>query len=117
VAIKNKGNQNMKAILFNQTGSVDEVLQIADIPQPVPGENQVLIKVEASPIQPADVLFIGGHYRVQPVFPQTAASCEQGAVENSPTGALADVVGQSTSYAGDPPVRFVPVSGSDAPDA
>ena len=62
----------MKAIIFEQPGNPDDVLRLDDVPLPDIGEEQVLIKVDARPIQPADFLFIGGHYRIKPVFPQSA---------------------------------------------
>jgi NADPH:quinone reductase-like Zn-dependent oxidoreductase len=77
---------NMKAITFEQSGRPEDVLQLSDIPRPVPGENQVLIKVAARPIQPADFLFIGGRYRLQPVFPQPAGLEGVGTIVESGPG-------------------------------
>lgn len=62
----------MQAALFEQAGVAEDVLTIRDIPSPVPAPGEVLIRVAARPIQPADYLFIGGHYRLKPVFPQVA---------------------------------------------
>ncbi len=43
----------MKAIICERYGP-PEVLQLKDLPKPVPAENQVLVKVRASSINPAD---------------------------------------------------------------
>jgi NADPH2:quinone reductase len=62
----------MRAVIFEQSGRAEEVLTVRDIPSPVPMRGEVLIKVVARPIQPADFLFIEGRYRVKPAFPQVA---------------------------------------------
>jgi len=62
----------MRAIVFEQSGQPEDVLSLKEIPPPIPQSGQVLIKVVARPIQPADFLFIGGRYRIKPVFPQPA---------------------------------------------
>ncbi len=54
-----------------------------EIEIPAPGEGQLLIKVKASPIHPADYLFIAGKYRYQPVFPQIAGLEGAGLVEQA----------------------------------
>ncbi len=43
----------MKAIIFKQYGG-PEVLEYAEIPEPVPGEGEMLIKVEAASVNPVD---------------------------------------------------------------
>jgi len=62
----------MRAITFDQTGNPEEVLKMRNIPIPIPGKGEVRIKVLASPINPADNLFINGKYRIKPNFPQIA---------------------------------------------
>ncbi len=49
----------MKAIVTTAYGSPD-VLQLQDVPKPTPKDNQVLIKVHASVVGPADVAFRQG---------------------------------------------------------
>ena len=62
----------MKALFFNEKGKAEEVLQCGNIDEPdlLPGE--LKIKMLASPINPADFMFIEKQYRVQPRFPQIA---------------------------------------------
>jgi NADPH:quinone reductase-like Zn-dependent oxidoreductase len=43
----------MKAVLFDTFGG-PEVLQVRDIPEPVPGDGEVLVEIHASTINPAD---------------------------------------------------------------
>ncbi len=62
----------MQAVIFEQPGRAEDVLIVRDMPSPTLDRNQVLIRVVARSIQPADFLFIEGHYRVKPVFPQVA---------------------------------------------
>lgn len=62
----------MQAVVFGRAGRAEDVLQVRDIPPPVPAAGQVLIEVAARPIHPADFMFIAGRYRVAPVYPQTA---------------------------------------------
>lgn len=62
----------MQALVFDTPGKAQDVLQMQEIAVPEPGPGQVLVQLEARPIQPADLMFIGGRYRIKPVFPQTA---------------------------------------------
>ena len=62
----------MKAIIFDKTGKANDVLKLEEIPISEPNDNEVRIKILASTINPADMLFIEGKYRMQPSFPQTA---------------------------------------------
>jgi NADPH:quinone reductase-like Zn-dependent oxidoreductase len=45
---------------------------LQEVPQPQPLEGEMLIKVLASTINRADILFIAGKYRMQPNLPQIA---------------------------------------------
>jgi NADPH:quinone reductase-like Zn-dependent oxidoreductase len=62
----------MKAIIFDQIGKANDVLKLEEILISEPNDNEVRIKILASTINPADMLFIEGKYRMQPSFPQTA---------------------------------------------
>ena len=43
----------MKILNFNQAGNPTDVLRLTEKEKPVPGDDEVLIKVSGSPIQPA----------------------------------------------------------------
>lgn len=62
----------MQAVVFEQPGNPLDVLSVREIARPTPGPGQVLVRVAARPIQPADFLFIGGRYRIRPGSPQVA---------------------------------------------
>ncbi len=49
----------MKAIVYHNYGS-PEVLKLADIPKPVPNDNQVLVKVYSASVNPLDWHFMRG---------------------------------------------------------
>ncbi len=71
----------MKALIFNKIGEPKDVLELKEISKPIPGPNEVLIKVLGSPIHPADYMFIQGKYRYKPEFPQTAGLEGAGIIE------------------------------------
>jgi len=76
----------MKAIVFDQAGKPEQVLALKEIPIPEPGENEVRVRLLASPINPADILFIAGRYRIQPSFPQVAGLEGAGIVDKCGNG-------------------------------
>jgi hypothetical protein len=59
----------MKAIRFNQTGSLSE-LRVTSMAQPVPRHGEVLVKVQAAAINPSDVKNVLGRMN-QTTFPRT----------------------------------------------
>lgn len=57
----------MKAVIFSQFGVPWEVAEVVERPDPdPPGEGEVLIAVEAVPINPADLLTLSGDYGAEP---------------------------------------------------
>jgi NADPH:quinone reductase-like Zn-dependent oxidoreductase len=54
----------MKAIVYRQYGSPD-VLRVEEIERPVPRDNEVLIRVYAASVNPADLLFRGTSFIVR----------------------------------------------------
>jgi NADPH:quinone reductase-like Zn-dependent oxidoreductase len=62
----------MQAVVFDIAGEPRDALRLTEVPAPQPGEGEVLVKVTARPIQPADLAFIRGQYRLRPSFPQIA---------------------------------------------
>lgn len=64
----------MKAVRFSRFGKAHEVAEIVDLPDPgEPGDGEVLVDLEAAPINPADLLQFEGRYGAEPpplpVFP------------------------------------------------
>jgi NADPH:quinone reductase-like Zn-dependent oxidoreductase len=62
----------MKACVFDTPSESNDVLHVLDVPIPTPGEGELLVRIEASPIQPSDFMFIAGRYRMKPVPSQVA---------------------------------------------
>lgn len=71
----------MKSIFFETTGAPEEVLQVNNVPIPDPGNDEVRVRILASPINPADELFIKGRYRIAPQLPQIAGLEGVGVIE------------------------------------
>ena len=78
----------MKAVVFERAGNPDEVLRVSDIPPPEIGDGQVLVKVDTRPVQPADLFFIRGQYRIKPKFVQVAGLEGAGVVLDSGRSAI-----------------------------
>ncbi len=49
----------MKAVVYDKYGGPD-VLQLADVETPAPGPNELLVKVHAAAVNPADWHFVRG---------------------------------------------------------
>ncbi|KAM4642175.1 zeta-crystallin-like [Discoglossus pictus] len=72
----------MRAIRVFEFGGPDVLKLHADIPVPVPGENQVLIKVHACGINPVETYIRAGVYARKPTLPYTPGSDISGVIED-----------------------------------
>ena len=61
-----------------------EVLEYVSGPIPVPEEGEVLVRMKAAPINPADINFVQGVYGLKPVLPHSREMC----IRDSYRGAL-----------------------------
>ncbi len=62
----------MKVVQFNAFGAPHEVAECVEVPDPAePGPDEVVVAVEAFPINPADLLTISGGYATRPPLPAT----------------------------------------------
>lgn len=58
----------MRAIQFHSFGG-PEVLKLDEVQDPVPGPDEVIIRVKAAGVNPADTYMRNGTYRIQPTLP------------------------------------------------
>ncbi|RVU17640.1 NADPH:quinone oxidoreductase family protein [Streptomyces antnestii] len=61
----------MQAWQVHRNGEPSEVMELAEIERPVPGDGQVLLRVRAANINFPDALMCRGHYQVRPPMPFT----------------------------------------------
>lgn len=79
----------MKRAVFDRPGPPPEVLRVEeDVPAPEPARGEVLVRMLASPINPSDLMYIGGKYGLQPRLPATPGFEGVGVVERSGGGVL-----------------------------
>jgi NADPH:quinone reductase len=70
----------MKAIVVKQFGGPD-VLQLAEVPTPQPAAGQILVKIAAIGVNPADTYMRTGTYAVKPQLPYTPGGDAAGTIE------------------------------------
>lgn len=61
----------MQAWQVHENGEPSEVMRLADVARPEPGDGQILLRVRAANINFPDVLMCRGHYQVRPPLPFT----------------------------------------------
>ena len=64
-------NKTFKAAVYETHGNPTEVLRVIEFPWPTPGPNEVVVKMHAAPINPADLNSIEGKYPIKPTLPAT----------------------------------------------
>jgi len=71
----------MKAILVRQFGGPD-VLKFEELPTPKPAAGQVLVKIHAAGVNPADTYARSGNYAILPPLPYTPGSEGAGVIDS-----------------------------------
>jgi trans-2-enoyl-CoA reductase len=64
-------NESINAAVYETHGNPADVLRIETQPWPTPGADEVVVKMRAAPINPADLNQIEGKYPVRPELPAT----------------------------------------------
>ena len=59
----------MRQLQLIAHGEPSDVIELKTVPEPPLGQDDVLISMEAAPMNPSDFLFIRGTYGIQPAFP------------------------------------------------
>jgi NADPH2:quinone reductase len=70
----------MKAIVVHSFGG-PEMMKLEDVPDPVPGAGQVVVRVRAVGVNPYDTYMLSGNYATKPPLPYTPGSDASGTVE------------------------------------
>lgn len=76
-------NQTGTRLIFRQTGNPTEVLELEDFPLAAPGAGEVLVRMIAAPLNPADLNTVEGTYGVRLSLPATPGIEGCGVVEVS----------------------------------
>jgi len=58
------GKDTMRAIHFSSFGHTDDVLEMLDVPVPSFGDKQLLVKVHAAALNPADYKIVAGNFAI-----------------------------------------------------
>jgi NADPH2:quinone reductase len=82
----------MKAVLCTRLGSPDD-LELADVPDPVPGPGEVVVEVAAAALNFLDTLIISGKYQAKPPLPFSPAAEFAGTVAILGSGVASLAVG------------------------
>ncbi len=59
----------MKRLQLLRFGNPEEVIALNEAPEPTLEAGEVLVKLEAAPINPSDFLIVKGYYALRPTFP------------------------------------------------
>ena len=62
----------MRQLQLIAHGEPSDVIELKTVPEPPLGQDDVLISMEAAPMNPSDFLFVRGTYGIQPAFPSSA---------------------------------------------
>ena len=76
----------MKALVCSRLGGPED-LSIADLPDPVPGPSEALVRVRIAALNFFDTLIIAGRYQVKPELPFSPGGEACGVVEALGPGA------------------------------
>jgi NADPH2:quinone reductase len=75
----------MKALLCTHYGTPDDLV-LSDVPNPVAGSGEVVVRIHAAALNFFDTLIIAGKYQVKPPFPFSPAAECAGVVESLGAG-------------------------------
>ena len=64
-------NKTINAVVYETHGNPTDVLLVESRPWPTPAADEVVVKISAAPINPADLNQIEGKYPVRPALPAT----------------------------------------------
>lgn len=82
----------MKAILCTRLGTPDD-LELRDLPDPVPGPGEAVVRIAAAALNFFDTLIVAGKYQTKPELPFSPAAEFAGTVEAVGPGVISPKVG------------------------
>src|SRR4051812_3812765 len=104
----------MKALLCTRLGGPDD-LELKDLPDPVPGPGEAVVRVEAAALNFFDTLIIAGKYQTRPALPFSPAAEFAGTVETvGPDVAMIKPGDRVAGYIGYGAARELVVAPADA---
>src|SRR5260370_21032779 len=83
----------MRQLQLIAHGEPSDVIELNTVPEPALGQEDVLISMEAAPLNPSDFLFVRGTYGVRPAFPSSVGA--EGVGRVAKIGSKVDVALQS----------------------
>src|SRR3954452_20241579 len=86
-------SETFKAAVYETHGNPAEVLRVADLPLSKPGPDEVVVKMSAAPINPADLNSIEGKYPIKAPLPAIPGMEGSGVVIKAGTGVKNVAVG------------------------
>src|SRR4030088_1402116 len=78
----------MQQLQLTAHGEPSDVIELNTISEPALGSEEVLISMEAAPLNPSDFLFVRGMYGVRPAFPSPVGA--EGVGRVAKTGSKVD---------------------------
>src|SRR5712664_3592728 len=64
----------MRQLQLVAHGEPSDVIKLNTVSEPIPGQEDVLVSMEAAPLNPSDFLFVRGNYGVRPAFPSSVGA-------------------------------------------
>jgi NADPH:quinone reductase-like Zn-dependent oxidoreductase len=83
----------MRQLQIIANGEPSDVIELNTVPEPALGPEDVLISMEAAPLNPSDFLFVRGTYGLRPAFPSSVGA--EGVGRIAKFGSKVDVALQS----------------------
>src|SRR5258705_353923 len=73
-SVSNERRFLMRQLQLVAHGEPSDVIELRTVPDPALGPEDVLISMEAAPLNPSDFLFVRGMYGVRPTFPSSVGA-------------------------------------------
>src|SRR3989454_8395716 len=92
-SVSNERSFLMRQLQLVAHGEPSDVIELSTVPDPALGPEDVVLSMEAAPLNPSDFLFVRGMYGVRPAFPSSVGA--EGVGRVAKIGSKVDVALQS----------------------